>query len=270
MKTIEETYPDQADECFSAPSDYSPMLQSFGYEILLQVDDSDYQGDSRLIFRNGDKYGLLIFGWGSCSGCDALQACESIKEIEELRDSIHKDIKWDSLQGLHDYISNKHWELDYSWSANETKEFVEKSKELLGNLLAHNEVSSPNIVVSTKTNTMTHTELVAALAKPGQEIIAGLTPETANLTHMAMGVAGEAGELLDAVKKHVIYGKPLDIENVIEELGDIEFFLEGIRQQLGVSREECLASNIEKLQRRYPQGRYADRDAITRADKNEP
>lgn len=140
MKTIEETYPDQAKESeseghFWAPGDYNPMLQSFEYEILLQVDDSDYQGDSRLIFRNGDQYGLLIFGWGSCSGCDALQACDSMKEIAELRDSLHGQIKWDSLRGLHDYITNKDWELDYAWHADETKDFVEKAKALLGNLL---------------------------------------------------------------------------------------------------------------------------------------
>lgn len=38
---------------------------------------------------------------------------------------------------------------------------------------------------------------------------------------MATGVSGEAGELLDAVKKSVVYKKPLDRENVVEELGDL-------------------------------------------------
>ena len=65
--------------------DYRPMIDSFGYEILLQVDDKDYQGDSRLLFRDVSRYGILIFGWGSCSGCDSLQACESLEDVEKLR-----------------------------------------------------------------------------------------------------------------------------------------------------------------------------------------
>ena len=51
---------------------------------------------------------------------------------------------------------------------------------------------------------------------------------------MVVGVSGEAGELLDAVKKAVIYRKPLDLENVIEELGDLEFYMEGLRQGLEI------------------------------------
>lgn len=109
-------------------------------------------------------------------------------------------------------------------------------------------------------------EMVAGLAKPGQDIIESLTPEKADLLHMAVGVSGEAGELLDAVKKHVIYNKPLDKENVKEELGDIEFYLEKLRQNVGLTREECIKGNIEKLGKRYANG-YSDQAAQERADK---
>jgi hypothetical protein len=43
-------------------------------------------------------------------------------------------------------------------------------------------------------------EMTAALSKAGSDIINELSPEKADLLHMAVGVAGEAGELLDAVK----------------------------------------------------------------------
>lgn len=135
MKTIIEAYPDLFEYGdFWAPGDYSPLLESFEYEILLKVDDEDYQGDSRLIFRNGDQYGLLIFGWGSCSGCDMLQGCGSIEEMEELRATLHNDIKWDSLEGLLNYINTKDWELDFCWHADETKKFLTQAKELLNSL----------------------------------------------------------------------------------------------------------------------------------------
>lgn len=110
--------------------------------------------------------------------------------------------------------------------------------------------------------------MVAALVKPGQQIIDSLTPEKADLWHMATGVAGEAGELLDAIKKHVVYNKELDRTNVIEELGDLEFYMEKLRQNLGITREETIIVNIEKLGKRYANG-YSDQAAQARADKAE-
>ena len=113
----------------------------------------------------------------------------------------------------------------------------------------------------------THAQLVTTLKKPGADILAKLTPQQADLIHMAIGVAGESGELLDAVKKFAIYQKPIDMENIIEELGDIEFFLEGIRQILSIMREHTLQANITKLSKRYEGLVYSDQRAIDRADK---
>jgi len=114
-----------------------------------------------------------------------------------------------------------------------------------------------------------HSDMVAALAKPGADIVASLTPEDAHTLHMAVGVSGEAGELLDAVKKAAIYRKPIDRTNVIEELGDIEFYIEGLRQGLGITREETIAANIAKLGKRYEGFQYSDKAAQDRADKAE-
>jgi NTP pyrophosphatase (non-canonical NTP hydrolase) len=86
------------------------------------------------------------------------------------------------------------------------------------------------------------------------------------LMHAAVGISGEAGELLDAVKKTWVYGKELDRVNLIEELGDIEWYLEALRQLLDVTREEVIAANIEKLTKRYPV-QYTDELALKRLDK---
>lgn len=112
-----------------------------------------------------------------------------------------------------------------------------------------------------------HNEMVKALAKSGQLIIDELTPEKAHQLHMAVGISGEAGELIDAVKKSAIYNKPLDRENVIEELGDIEFYMEGLRQSLNITREETIYANIAKLGKRYAGGKYSNDAAQQRADK---
>lgn len=117
-----------------------------------------------------------------------------------------------------------------------------------------------------------HSCMVTNLQKSGEAILAKLTPLQAATLHMAVGVAGEGGELLDAVKRWTIYQKDLDLDNVIEELGDIEFFLEGIRQNLAITREQTLEANLNKLLKgdraRYKDG-YSDAAAIRRDDKTE-
>lgn len=112
----------------------------------------------------------------------------------------------------------------------------------------------------------THQLMVSRLVKPGEDILATLTPEKVDLWHMSTGVVGEAGELSEAVKKHVAYGKKIDFDNVMEELGDLEFYMQGIRQNMNITREQTLIANIQKLSVRYHAG-YSDKAAQERADK---
>lgn len=110
--------------------DYQPMLNEFG-NILLQKDEQDYQGDSFLIYEKDDKYGYLTFGWGSCSGCDALQGCNSISEVQELMDRLYSSIEWfDSLDALKEYFEETDWPLKYEYSIPEFKEFLIEVKNL--------------------------------------------------------------------------------------------------------------------------------------------
>lgn len=117
---------------------------------------------------------------------------------------------------------------------------------------------------------MIHAAMVARLQKSGEAILAGLTPLKADVLHMALGACGEAGELGDAIKRWAIYGKDLDRANVVEELGDMEFFMQGLRDRLDITREETLVANHHKLvgskTARYKDG-YSDEAAIARADK---
>jgi NTP pyrophosphatase (non-canonical NTP hydrolase) len=122
--------------------------------------------------------------------------------------------------------------------------------------------------VRAETATLSYEGLVKALAKPGQDIVDEMTASDAHLIHMVVGVCGEAGELLDAIKKAVIYRKELDRVNVIEELGDIEFYMEGLRQGLGITREQCIKENSAKLTKRYG-SMYSNEAAKNRADKTE-
>lgn len=113
-----------------------------------------------------------------------------------------------------------------------------------------------------------HKDMVAKLVKPGTQILQTMSAQQAHLVHMAMGIAGEAGELLDAIKKSAIYGKQLDMDNVMEELGDLEFYMEGLRRALLIKRDQTLKHNYLKLGNRYENHKYSDEQAIERRDKN--
>ena len=113
-----------------------------------------------------------------------------------------------------------------------------------------------------------YADFVWSRTKDGAAIVDGMNPIKAELLHAAIGICGEASELLDAIKKHVIYGKVLDRANVVEELGDIEFYLQMMRTALGVGVDEITKANVAKLSRRYPIG-YTDQAAIERKDKQD-
>ena len=91
-------------------------------------------------------------------------------------------------------------------------------------------------------------------------------PHRDALAHAAMGLAGEAGEFSDAIKKHLIYGQPLDFANAREEISDILWYCSYAANVLGFSLETVARMNLEKLAARYPE-QYSDYHAKARLDK---
>ncbi len=74
---------------------------------------------------------------------------------------------------------------------------------------------------------------------------------TKRLLHAGIGLATESGEFLDALKKHIFYGKDLDRVNLAEEIGDIFWYTAIIADELGFDFESVMKNNIEKLRARY-------------------
>ncbi|MAF89858.1 MAG: hypothetical protein CL674_01195 [Bdellovibrionaceae bacterium] len=71
------------------------------------------------------------------------------------------------------------------------------------------------------------------------------------LLHAGIGLATESGEFLDALKKHVFYGKELDTVNLGEEMGDIFWYCAIIADELGLDFAKVMDTNIAKLKARY-------------------
>ena len=65
----------------------------------------------------------------------------------------------------------------------------------------------------------------------GLEKIFGLhNTDQIRLFHGVLGLATESGEIADNVKKHLFYGKDADEPNLIEELGDILWYVANLLQ----------------------------------------
>lgn len=83
------------------------------------------------------------------------------------------------------------------------------------------------------------------------------------LLHGAIGLCTEAGELQDMLKKHLFYGAPLDLVNVVEEIGDLLWYAAIALDAAGSSMDDAMRINISKLQVRYP-SKFTAAAAMTR------
>lgn len=80
--------------------------------------------------------------------------------------------------------------------------------------------------------------------------------KTEILSNGVMGLCGESGEVIDIVKKHLFQDHPLDREKLINELGDVAWYIAETAYALDIDLETVLSRNIEKLEKRYPGGKF--------------
>ena len=70
----------------------------------------------------------------------------------------------------------------------------------------------------------------------------------------AMGLSSEAGEFTEVVKKTIFQGKPLDLFHLKRELGDILWYWVNAVRAIGLTPEQVINENLNKIRKRYPQG----------------
>jgi len=74
-----------------------------------------------------------------------------------------------------------------------------------------------------------------------------------------VGINAEGGEFLEIIKKMVFQGKPwndANREHLIIELGDLMWYVAQACMALGVSFDDVIATNVKKLEKRYPEGAF--------------
>lgn len=122
---------------------YETIVDSWEYEVLAFETTGSYQGDHEvLLLDSGGRYGFLMIGYGSCSGCDLLEAIiphsytetQDWTEVDTFRNDLTGEIQWfdtaeDALTFLRSKIQGdvNSW---YSWDR-EINEVLEKFIELI-------------------------------------------------------------------------------------------------------------------------------------------
>ena len=93
-----------------------------------------------------------------------------------------------------------------------------------------------------------------------RERLIALAPE---LLHAMLGIASESGEFVDAFKKHLVYGKELDVVNLEEECGDFFWYVAIFCFFTKTPISTIMERNIAKLRARYP-NKFTEHDALNR------
>lgn len=78
--------------------------------------------------------------------------------------------------------------------------------------------------------------------------------ERGRYVNFAFGLAGETGEIIDCLKKHLFHGHELDREKLKIELGDLLWYIATTATTARISLNDVAHSNIIKLEERYPDG----------------
>ena len=81
--------------------------------------------------------------------------------------------------------------------------------------------------------------------------------------HMVLGMQTEVAEIADVYKKTIAYKKPLDFVNIKEEIGDVMWYIANLCNMNGWDLREILATNISKLEARYPE-KFTEELALNR------
>jgi NTP pyrophosphatase (non-canonical NTP hydrolase) len=88
-------------------------------------------------------------------------------------------------------------------------------------------------------------------------------PTTTSLMVSVLGLIGESAEVSEHIKKHFGHGHELCKTKMIDELGDVLWYISDICTQLKIDLGIVAELNIEKLQKRYPEG-FKTEDSINR------
>lgn len=111
-----------------------------------------------------------------------------------------------------------------------------------------------------------------------QKFVMGLASEDSTRTverklgTSGLGLAGEAGEFADIIKKILYHGMDLDEEvhdRLVKELGDVMWYVTFAAETLQVDLQTIIDQNVEKLSARYASGKFTKKEFMEK-EKGKP
>jgi NTP pyrophosphatase (non-canonical NTP hydrolase) len=102
----------------------------------------------------------------------------------------------------------------------------------------------------------------------GYKLVSDRCANIPEILHYVLGVGSEAGELQDAIKKYIAYGRDIDKVNIKEEIGDLFWYIAGLCRVFDLSIEDIMQTNINKLKVRYGE-KFSEAAALNRDLKKE-
>lgn len=91
-----------------------------------------------------------------------------------------------------------------------------------------------------------------------------LSAEEATQLDWALGIGGEAGEVLEIIKHHIFSKEPLNKMKLAKELGDVVWYIVALASTNGIKFEDLLILNRCKLEHRYEGKAYDHENSANR------
>ncbi len=93
----------------------------------------------------------------------------------------------------------------------------------------------------------------------------GLTEKEQTIVMCALGLAGEAGEVAEIIKKSIFHLHPVNLDELKKEIGDVLWYAAALCTKYEIDLGEVMLRNIDKLEKRYPDG-FNSNDSMHRKE----
>ena len=108
---------------------YEGLVELGAGTVVVTEMIGDCQGDYHFLVKDGENYAHVVTGYGSCSGCDALQNCEeSFSKIAELGNDICGSVIWKSQEEILKHIEEH--DAEGSWYGEEKEQWASFQQEV--------------------------------------------------------------------------------------------------------------------------------------------
>lgn len=107
---------------------YERLVELGAGTVVVTEMIGDYQGDYHFLVKDGENYAHVVTGYGSCSGCDALQDCDDFAEIADLGNSICTGIIWRTREEILKHIEEH--DAEGSWYGKEKEQWASFQQEV--------------------------------------------------------------------------------------------------------------------------------------------